>query len=309
MQAFHEPPSRRPHCSSTQQWVTPELGLSSTPGQGIQTQAEVTGNSVTHNHQEERSPGISHAHCPQTLIPHMPVPPQESAPSLSPGQSFGCQSPLPWVTGTDRTGSLRVLLQLQGFLSRALSFLCALSHLEGVAHRPTSLTQSRTARHNKHRENGHRLPKNQFSSHRMFSRSRLQNRASRTSSLSFSWANRDSSPKLTWTFCSGNAHTGFLSQTNFTALNKGKHAFFSTQPRFPLCNRHIQGLLQTGSYGSCSGQSGRWNVRDPPHRCSFPILFACVRVDICHSGNFMRSTSTRSSQHLGNHVSFQKDLG
>jgi hypothetical protein len=114
MQAFHEPPSRRPHCSSTQQWVTPELGLSSTPGQGIQTQAEVTGNSVIHNHQEERSPGISHAHCPQTLIPHMPVPPQESAPSLSPGQSFGCQSPLPWVTGTDRTGSLRALWQLQG---------------------------------------------------------------------------------------------------------------------------------------------------------------------------------------------------
>ena len=56
MQAFHKPPSRRPHCSSTQQWVTPELGLSSTPGQGIQTQAEVTGNSVTHNHQEECSP-------------------------------------------------------------------------------------------------------------------------------------------------------------------------------------------------------------------------------------------------------------
>jgi hypothetical protein len=44
----------------------------------------------------------------------MPVPPQESAPSLSPGQSFGCQSPLPWVTGTDRTGSLRALWQLQG---------------------------------------------------------------------------------------------------------------------------------------------------------------------------------------------------
>jgi hypothetical protein len=44
----------------------------------------------------------------------MPVPPQESAPSLSPRQSFGCQSPLPWVTGTDRTGSLRALWQLQG---------------------------------------------------------------------------------------------------------------------------------------------------------------------------------------------------
>jgi hypothetical protein len=114
MQAFHKPPSHRPHCSSTQQWVTPELGLSSTLGQGIQTQAEVTGNSVTHNHQEEHSLGISHAHCPQTLIPHMPVPPQESAPSLSPGQSLGYQSPLPWVTGTDRTESLRVLWKLQG---------------------------------------------------------------------------------------------------------------------------------------------------------------------------------------------------
>jgi hypothetical protein len=43
----------------------------------------------------------------RSLIPHMPVPPQENAPSLSPGQSFGCQSPLPWVAGTDRTGSLR----------------------------------------------------------------------------------------------------------------------------------------------------------------------------------------------------------
>ena len=51
MQAFHEPPSRRPHCSSTQQWVTPELGLSSTPGQGIQTQAEVTGK-TTQNHKD-----------------------------------------------------------------------------------------------------------------------------------------------------------------------------------------------------------------------------------------------------------------
>ena len=35
VQAFHEPPSLRPHCSSAQQWVTPELGLSSTPRQGI----------------------------------------------------------------------------------------------------------------------------------------------------------------------------------------------------------------------------------------------------------------------------------
>jgi hypothetical protein len=45
-------------------------------------------------------------------------------------------------TGPEVSGSVAAT----GFLPRALSFLCALSHLEGVAHRPTSLTQSRTAR-------------------------------------------------------------------------------------------------------------------------------------------------------------------
>ena len=35
VQASHEPPSLRPHCSSAQQWVTLELGPSSTPRQGI----------------------------------------------------------------------------------------------------------------------------------------------------------------------------------------------------------------------------------------------------------------------------------
>jgi hypothetical protein len=60
----------------------------------------------------------------------MPVPPQESAPSLSPRQSFGCQCPLPWVTGTDRTGILWAPRQLQGFLPGVLFSLCALPHLE-----------------------------------------------------------------------------------------------------------------------------------------------------------------------------------
>jgi hypothetical protein len=174
---------------------------------------------------------------------------------------------------------------------------------------PTSLTQSRTARHNKHRENGHRLPKNQFSSHRMFSRSRFQNRAPCTSSLSFSWENRDSFPKLTWTFRSGNAHNSFLSQTDSTALNKGKHAFFSTQRRLPLCNRHTRGLLQTGSYPSHLGPYRvEWRRRNPSHGSSQPFS-ACARVDTCHPWDCMHSTITCSSHHLGNHVSLQKDLG
>jgi hypothetical protein len=89
-------------------------------------------------------PGISHAHCPQTLIPHMPVPPQESAPSLSPRQSFGCQSPLPWVTGTDRTRSLGLYGSYRVPSRSSLLPLCTLSP-GGVTHRPTSLTQSNTA--------------------------------------------------------------------------------------------------------------------------------------------------------------------
>jgi hypothetical protein len=163
-----------------------------------------------------------------------------------------------------------------------------LFHLEGVSHGPTSLMHSRTPCHNQHRESKPRLPKNWFSSHRMFSRSRFQNRAPRISLLNFSWANKDSSPKLTWTFCLGNAHTGFLSQTNSTTLDKGKHAFSSTQHRLPLCNIHTRGLLQTGSYGSCSGKSGRMEW-ETPTQLFLSVLFLCIRVDICHPGNCMRS--------------------
>jgi hypothetical protein len=78
------------------------------PPQGKESRLRLRlqGRQHMHIHQEVVLPGDSHAHCPQTRIPHMPVPPQESAPSLSPRQSFGCQSPLPWVIGTDRTGIL-----------------------------------------------------------------------------------------------------------------------------------------------------------------------------------------------------------
>jgi hypothetical protein len=66
VQVFHEPPSLRPHCSSAHQWVTPELGLSSTPRQGILGWAEVTGK-TKHNHKE----GILSKE-PPTLTAHRP---------------------------------------------------------------------------------------------------------------------------------------------------------------------------------------------------------------------------------------------
>jgi hypothetical protein len=43
VQASHEPPSLRPHCSSAQQWVTPELGPSSTLRKEILTRLRLQG--------------------------------------------------------------------------------------------------------------------------------------------------------------------------------------------------------------------------------------------------------------------------
>jgi hypothetical protein len=130
VQAFHEPPSLRPHCSSAQQWVTPELGLSSTPGQGIQTQAEVTGNSVIHNHQEESSP--------RNLPRSLPTDPHSPHACSTPGE---CTFSVTWTVlrlpvsltlgyrnRPDRKspGSMAAT----GFLPGVLSFLCTLSYLE-----------------------------------------------------------------------------------------------------------------------------------------------------------------------------------
>jgi hypothetical protein len=87
----------------------------------------------------------------------MHVPPQESAPSLSPRQSFGCQSPLPLVTGTDRTESLRDLWQLQGSFQE-FSSPSAHSHLK------ESLTGQQASRspilrgHHNHGKHRQRLP-------------------------------------------------------------------------------------------------------------------------------------------------------
>jgi hypothetical protein len=144
VQAFHEPPSHRPHCSSTQQWVTPELGLSSTPGQGIQTQAEVTGNSVIHNQGRilsQESPTLT-AHRPSFptclfhprrvhLLCHLDSPSAASLPYLGLQEQTG-----PEVSGL--CSSYRVPSRSSLLPLRTLS-------PGGVAHRPTSLTQSRTA--------------------------------------------------------------------------------------------------------------------------------------------------------------------
>ena len=129
VQAFHEPPSLRLHCSSAQQWVTPELGLSSTPRQGILGQAEVTGK-TTHNHKEgilSKEPPTLTAHKPSFptclfhprrvhLLCHLDSPSAASLPYL------GLQE----QTRPEVSDSMAAI----GFLPGVLSFLCVLSHLE-----------------------------------------------------------------------------------------------------------------------------------------------------------------------------------
>jgi hypothetical protein len=106
----------------------------------------------------------------------MPSPPQGSAPSLSPRQSFGCQSPLPWVTGTDRTGSLWVLWQLQGFLPGVLFSLCALSHLEEFLTGQQASCSPVLRDHINPQETQTQVSPNRFSSHWMISQQSFRNR-------------------------------------------------------------------------------------------------------------------------------------
>ena len=106
----------------------------------------------------------------------MPVPPQESAPSLSPRQSFGCQSPLPWVTGTDRTGILWAPRQLQGFLPGVLFSLCALSHLEESLIGQQATRSPVLRGHQNPRENTDKCFPKRFSCHRIISRDDLRSR-------------------------------------------------------------------------------------------------------------------------------------
>jgi hypothetical protein len=50
-------------------------------------------------------------------------------------------------------------------------------------------------------------------------------------------------------------------------------------------------------------------IEEEPPTWLISAFYCMARVDTCHPCDCMRSTSTRSSHHLGNHVSFQKDLG
>jgi hypothetical protein len=291
VQASHEPPSRRPHCSSTQQWVTPELGLSSTPGQGNQTQAEVTGKTITHHPKE----GILSQESP-TLTAHRPSFPTCLFHSRRVHLLCHLDSPsaasLPYLGLQEQTRP-----EVSGFCSSyrvpSRSSLLPLRTLSpgGVTHRPTSLTQSSTAWPQQPMGKTDKGFPNQFSSHRMISWSCLQNRDT-MHRLAQLFPNKQgffhSSPTQVPI---QEMHSRVLLEpdTDSTVLDRGVPGFFRTNtgPFFSVSKLH-DCLLQTGSYDSGSRQSGPLE-EEPPSRLILVILSACTRVDTCHPWDCMRS--------------------
>jgi hypothetical protein len=78
--------------------------------------------------------------------------------------------------------------------------------------------------------------------------------------------------------------------TDSTALDRGVHGFFRTNIGFLFVSKLHEGFLQTGSYGSGSGKSGRLEEEEeePSHGLSQPFS-ACAMVDTCHPWDCMRS--------------------
>jgi hypothetical protein len=168
----------------------------------------------------------------------MPVPPQESAPSLSPRQSFGCQSPLPWVTGTDRTGSLGLCSSYRVPSRSSLLPLCTLSP-GGVAHRPTSLTQSSTAWSQQSMENTDKCFPNRFSCHRIISRNDFgtgfMHRLAQLFPTTKGFFHSSSTQSFRFRKC---AHEISQEQTQTPrSLDRGVHAFLRTITGFLFCLR------------------------------------------------------------------------
>jgi hypothetical protein len=196
----------------------------------------------------------------------MPVPPQESAPSLSPRQSFGCQSPLPWVTGTDRTGSLRALWQLQGsfqeFSSPSAHSLTWRSRSQ--ANKPHAVQYCViTTTHGKHRQRlsqiGSAITDNLTV---MFSEQGSTHRLAQLFPNNQGFFHSSSTQGFRFRKC---AHGISQRQTQTPRSRDRVYMVLSgqTQAFFSVSGLHA-GLLQTGLHGSPSGSRDRMDA-NPLH--------------------------------------------
>jgi hypothetical protein len=98
---------------------------------------------------------------------------------------------------------------------------------------------------------------------------------------------------------------------------RGRHRLHGSEQRCTGSSEQTQAFppFQNCTRVSCRGHTvhaqdspGSNGGGTPQHGSSQPFI-ACARVDTCHPCDCMRSFSMRSSHHLENHMSFQKDLG
>jgi hypothetical protein len=164
-----------------------------------------------------------------------------------------------------------------GFLPGVLSFPCALSHLERIAHRPPSHTQSSTAWSQQPMGKIDTGFPNWFSNHRMDSRPRLRN-GDLTHRLDLGqWMHMDS-PDTTQDFSVqtevkptlSESITGFwFSMEVYTGFLRARHRLFGSQGCMKvLCRTWVS---RTAQSPYTLRQSDRMGEGDPSHNSPWPF--------------------------------------
>jgi hypothetical protein len=136
----------------------------------------------------------------------------------------------------------------------------------GVAHRPTSLTQSSTAWSQQSTGNTDTgFPKSVQQSLDDLT-AIISEQGLHTQANSASPNHKIPSRNPHWLLASWELHSQVISETDIdsTAPNRGCTRIFHAKHRLPLCNRHTRGFMQTGSYCSPPGNRVEWN-ENPPH--------------------------------------------
>jgi hypothetical protein len=202
-----------------------------------------------------------------------------------------------------------------GFLPGVLSFLCALSHLERVAHRPT--TCSSNFNHLSHLERvlyklankPHAVQHCVATTTNGENRHGLSNRLSNDRMVSRLWlGDRDSTHRLDlfrqrMSRLSRNQHRLSPKSTHrllsvTSCPRRGRFRLHGSQQDVRAISEQIQAfLLVSGSaeVGRVHAQKVEGRMEEePPTWLISAILFACVWVDTCHPCNCMHSFSMRS---------------
>jgi hypothetical protein len=164
-----------------------------------------------------------------------------------------------------------------GFLPGVLSFLCALSHLERIAHRPT--TYSSNLNHLSHLE---RVLYNWPTSPTQSSTAWPQQPMGKIDTgfpTGSTMADGLTQHKIdSWLSQGQKFHTGV--NTGSICSDRGCLIFSEINTDFS-CLEGVRGILAEVRTGSRFRRSGRME-EEPPTRLILALLFACTWVDTCH---------------------------